>query len=104
MSVTSDALSSLRMIAYDPREWLRPVFQFHKSDTFRKLFLLILLIGAITGGVAWLENGYLHMSQDSRVKNITLIPVAGPRSQLLVFRTNTAYDRWWEGRKLWGRW
>jgi hypothetical protein len=22
-------------------------------------------------------------------------------SILLVFRTNTAYDRWWEGRKLW---
>jgi len=21
---------------------------------------------------------------------------------LLVFRTNTAYDRWWEGRRLWG--
>jgi putative membrane protein len=24
-------------------------------------------------------------------------------SLLLVFRTNTAYDRWWEGRKLWGQ-
>jgi len=24
-------------------------------------------------------------------------------SILLVFRTNTAYDRWWEGRKLWGQ-
>jgi putative membrane protein len=24
-------------------------------------------------------------------------------SMLLVFRTNTAYDRWWEGRKLWGQ-
>lgn len=23
-------------------------------------------------------------------------------SLLLVFRTNTAYDRWWEGRKAWG--
>ena len=23
-------------------------------------------------------------------------------SLLLVFRTNTAYERWWEGRKLWG--
>jgi putative membrane protein len=23
-------------------------------------------------------------------------------SFLLVFRTNTAYERWWEGRKLWG--
>src|SRR5581483_8667479 len=22
---------------------------------------------------------------------------------LLVFRTNTSYDRWWEGRKLWGQ-
>ena len=104
MSVSSDTLSSLRMIAYDPREWLRPVFQFHKSDTFRKLFLLILLIGAITGGVAWLENGYLHMSQDSRVKNITLMHqlLGFAISMLLVFRTNTAYDRWWEGRKLWG--
>jgi putative membrane protein len=24
-------------------------------------------------------------------------------SLLLAFRTNTAYDRWWEGRKLWGQ-
>jgi len=24
-------------------------------------------------------------------------------SLLLVFRTNTAYDRWWEGRRLWGQ-
>ena len=24
-------------------------------------------------------------------------------SLLLVFRTNTAYERWWEGRKLWGQ-
>jgi putative membrane protein len=23
-------------------------------------------------------------------------------SLMLVFRTNTAYDRWWEGRRLWG--
>jgi len=22
---------------------------------------------------------------------------------LLAFRTNSAYDRWWEGRKLWGQ-
>jgi putative membrane protein len=92
------------MIAYDPREWLRPVFQFHKSDTFRKLLPLILLIGAITGGVAWLENEHLHLSQDSHVKNITLMHqlLGFAISMLLVFRTNTAYDRWWEGRKLWG--
>jgi ion channel-forming bestrophin family protein len=92
------------MIAYDPREWIRPVFQFHRSDTFRKLFLLILLIGLITAGVAWIENQYLRMSQDSRIKNIILMHqlLGFAISMLLVFRTNTAYDRWWEGRKLWG--
>lgn len=28
--------------------------------------------------------------------------LGGVISLLLVFRTNSAYDRWWEGRKLWG--
>ena len=28
---------------------------------------------------------------------------AGALSLLLVFRTNSAYDRFWEGRKLWGK-
>ena len=104
MRVSLDALSSPLMIAYDPREWLRPVFQFHTSDTFRKLLSLILLIGAITAGVAWVENDYLHLPQDSRIKNITLMHqlFGFAISMLLVFRTNTAYDRWWEGRKLWG--
>ena len=80
------------------------MFQFHKSDTFRKLFGLILLIGLITAGVAWIENQYLRMSQDSRIKNILLMHqlLGFAISMLLVFRTNTAYDRWWEGRKLWG--
>lgn len=29
--------------------------------------------------------------------------MGGVLGMLLVFRTNTAYDRWWEGRKLWGQ-
>jgi putative membrane protein len=92
------------MITYDPREWLRPVLYVHKSDTFRKLLPLIVLIGAVTAGFVWLENERLHLSQDSRVKNITVMHnlLGFAISMLLVFRTNTAYDRWWEGRKLWG--
>lgn len=92
------------MIAHDPRDWFRPVFHFHRSDTFRKLLPLILLMGGITAGVAWLENSWLHLAQDHSVKNITLMHslLGFAISMLLVFRTNTAYDRWWEGRKLWG--
>jgi putative membrane protein len=37
-------------------------------------------------------------------KNTTLMHslVGFVLSMLLIFRTNTAYERWWEGRKLWG--
>ncbi len=92
------------MIAYDPREWLRPVFLFHRSDTFRKLLPLIGLMGVITAAVAWWENEHLHLSPDNLIKNITIMHqlLGFAISMLLVFRTNTAYDRWWEGRKLWG--
>ena len=37
---------------------------------------------------------------------MTTVPhslAAGALSLLLVFRTNSAYDRFWEGRKLWGK-
>jgi putative membrane protein len=38
------------------------------------------------------------------VKNIPLLhtTVGFVLSLLLAYRTNTAYERWWEGRKLWG--
>jgi len=40
---------------------------------------------------------------ESLEKLITLYSLIGfVISLLLVFRTNTAYDRWWEGRKKWG--
>lgn len=54
--------------------------------------------------VAFLEMEYFKLTEKSFVRNIpimhTLLGFA--ISMLLVFRTNTAYDRWWEGRKLWG--
>ena len=92
------------MVTYNPKEWFKPLIQFHKGDTFRKLFLLILLIGIYTAGIAMLELNYLNLSKESYVKNIPMMHnlLGFAISMLLVFRTNTAYDRWWEGRKLWG--
>ncbi|MFL9829407.1 bestrophin family ion channel [Flavobacterium sp. ST-87] len=92
------------MISYDPKDWITFVFRFHKADTFRKLFPLILLIGFYSAAVAYLELEYWDLPEDSRVKNISIMHgmLGFVISLLLVFRTNTAYDRWWEGRKLWG--
>ncbi|AFZ33006.1 hypothetical protein Glo7428_4570 [Gloeocapsa sp. PCC 7428] len=46
--------------------------------------------------------GYLSVFRDNKViPNVVLI-LNIVLSLLLVFRTNTAHDRFWEGRKLWG--
>lgn len=92
------------MITYDPKEWFSFIFRFHKGDTFRKLIPIMIGIGAYSAGVAWLEIEYWRLSESSHVKNITITHnmLGFVISLLLVFRTNTAYDRWWEGRKMWG--
>lgn len=92
------------MISYNTKDWFTFIFKFHKADTFRKLFPLIVLLSVYSGVIAWLELDYWKLSQNSYVKNIPLMHglLGFAISMLLVFRTNTAYDRWWEGRKLWG--
>jgi putative membrane protein len=57
-----------------------------------------------SGIVAYLELNHLFLSDRGYLKNIYLMHglLGFALSLLLVFRTNTAYDRWWEGRKLWG--
>ncbi len=64
----------------------------------------MIVLTLLTWGVAWLELEYLKLPVNSRMRNlITMHNLLGfAISMLLVFRTNTAYDRWWEGRKLWG--
>ena len=92
------------MISYNPKEWFTFIFRFHRADTIRKLFPLLTGICVYSGIIAFLEIEFFKLAETSHVKNIpvmhTLLGFA--ISMLLVFRTNTAYDRWWEGRKLWG--
>jgi putative membrane protein len=92
------------MINYNPKEWFTFIFRFHKADTFRKLFPLMVGICIYSGIIAFLEMEYFRLSSDSFIRNIPIMHnlLGFAISMLLVFRTNTAYDRWWEGRKLWG--
>lgn len=92
------------MISYKPKDWAHVITHFHKADTIRILFWPIVFMAAYSGLVAFLENTYIDFAADTHVKNLTIIQtlLGFVLSLLLVFRTNTAYDRWWEGRKLWG--
>ena len=100
------------MIEYDNKVWFRHILKFHKTDTFRILLREMMIVAAYTALVAAIE---IHFLRDLRMtesgeavekvlKNTTIMhSILGfVLSLLVVFRTNTAYDRWWEGRKLWG--
>jgi putative membrane protein len=87
------------MITYNPKDWFALIFQFHRSDTFRILLPTMFLMGVITGGLVYgFQEGYLTWKSSTVFHQILGFVL----SMLLVFRINTAYDRWWDGRKLWG--
>ncbi len=90
------------MIKYNPKIWFRHIFKFAKGDTLRVLFPEMVILALFTYGLTYVELTYLedlHIFKDA----IAVYSLIGfVLSLLLVFRTNTAYDRWWEGRKKWG--
>jgi len=92
------------MIRYNPKFWFRHIFAFHKSDTFIVIWKELLYIGAFTCLLAFLMLKFVseeNLTNLAKLKDVFAL-VGFVLSLLLVFRTNTAYDRWWEGRKKWG--
>jgi putative membrane protein len=85
------------MIHYDPHQWLDHFFDIRGS--------LVKEIGLRVGLCAlWAVAVVLfHMFVRSVATSILLHSLVGVAlGLLLVFRTNASYDRYWEGRKLWG--
>lgn len=93
------------MIAYNPRAWFTFIFRLHKSETLSVLGPLLWAVAAYAAIVTYLEDHYLNdpeLLSHTQSISIMYTLLGFTLSLLLVFRTNTAYDRWWEGRKQWG--
>ena len=93
------------MRAYNTKNFIKILVSLHKTDTLKILFPTMLLVGAYSYGMYYLEVEYLDLTSKSSVNNIGIVHslLGFVLSLLLVFRTKTAYERWWEGRKLWGK-
>lgn len=88
------------MFEYSPKNWLSVIFDFHKTHVIKVLTPSIIIIGFYSFLVIYIfENYFNFFNKGTTVVHSLLGFVLG---LLLVFRTNTAYDKWWEGRKLWG--
>ena len=92
------------MTSYNPKDWISFIFSISKADTFQRLIPMMIIIGIYSGIVGYFEMDIWHLSDDSKVKNISVMHslLGFVISLLLAYRTNTAYDRWWEGRRMWG--
>ncbi|MDO4763190.1 MAG: bestrophin family protein [Flavobacteriaceae bacterium] len=93
------------MKVYDNKHWISVLLSMHKADTFKTLASGMITMAMYAGVIVYLETEYFKVDKDSAFRNISLIHtlLGFVLSMLLVFRTNTAYDRWWEGRKLLGK-
>lgn len=91
------------MVEYDPKSWTSHLFDVRNS-MFHAIFGRILVCVAWSVFVLIMHDlilmKYKHDSLTIPTTIHTLIGFA--LGTLLVFRTNTSYDRFWEGRKLWG--
>ncbi len=77
---------------------LQGIFNFSVA---RKLQWYLVVIAAGASIIALVAP---HLVEGKRVIEANSSLFAGViLSMLLVFRTNSAYDRWWEGRRAWGQ-
>lgn len=91
------------MKSYNPKDWFT-VFSLYRQDSLNLLWPILLIIGIYTLAVDYYIINYTFLLDGAKLKNLSIIHslLGLVISLLLVFRTNTAYDRWWEGRKIWG--
>jgi putative membrane protein len=81
--------------------WFGDLSKLTKSWTMVRIIRSVIAIGVYTSIVCFVVEYFGWV--DSITINTSIFSLLGViLSIFLVFRTNTAYDRWWEGRKQWG--
>jgi putative membrane protein len=87
------------MIVLEQRSWLGLLFVW-RGSVLARIWRRLAFVTAVSGAVTWAEV------EDAWHATLTPLPftlVGLALSIFLGFRNNTSYDRFWEGRKLWGR-
>lgn len=80
--------------------WFSAVKNFHKTKTLYILVTGMLAVGLYVFLIMYVESTFFKLDFKPNPMIFSLLGLA--LSLMLVFRTNTAYDRWWEGRRMLG--
>ncbi len=91
------------MISYNPKTWFNLIVHSYGKHVMKTLLPAMIFMACMTFGISYLLVDYLQLDLSHFSGTTTVHSLLGIVLGLfLVFRTNSAYDRWWEGRKLWG--
>jgi ion channel-forming bestrophin family protein len=91
------------MVKYNPKTWFNLIFHSYSKQVLRTLLPALGFVTAFTTVVCIAVLHLLHLDPKEFPGSTTVHSLLGIVLGLfLVFRTNSAYDRWWEGRRLWG--
>jgi len=88
------------MVQYNPKTWLALIFHSYSRQVVRLLLPALIAMGIYTTGMCYVLLDYFELEFLSTTAVHSLLGIV--LGLFLVFRVNSAYDRWWEGRKLWG--
>ena len=91
------------MIKYNSKLWFTVIFHSYSRGVMRTLTPVLIFITLFSTGLCYVLLDILRFHESDFKTTISMHSLLGIVLGLfLLFRTNTAYDRWWEGRKLWG--
>lgn len=89
------------MIIYKTNDWLEAIYEFHTGTTARSLLRRLVIAAVYVTVVVIAEINFVNLRlTDTPTGYTSTLGIL--LSLLLLFRTNTAYDRFYEGRRAWG--
>jgi ion channel-forming bestrophin family protein len=91
------------MIQYNPKNWYALIFHSYSRFVLKTMMPALIGMTIFTTAVCFIildVFGFDHTHFQNTTALHSLLGIV--LGLFLVFRTNSAYDRWWEGRKLWG--
>ena len=88
------------MLKYESSDWAGHLLDV-KGSMFREIIYRVLLCVVWSGVVVAVEK-VIAPEYSLAIPSVGHALIGTALGLLLVFRTNSSYDRFWEGRKLWG--
>jgi putative membrane protein len=87
------------MIVRSRKNWWTLLFVW-RGSMMKQMLPQLIIVAALSVLAVWTEGSIFKHKVPLNATPFTLVGVA--LALFLGFRNSSAYDRWWEGRKLWG--